>query len=63
MEKWEETIIQDTLKNSPGLLQSLKSAHEKENKALLKVSIEHLAGRAGMRVEYIEKHIEEIINL
>lgn len=63
MQEWEKTIIRDTFKKSPGLQQSLKAAHDKQNAELLKIGKEHLAARAGMRIEYIEEHIEEIINL
>jgi len=62
MEEWEKQLIKDGFKISPMLQESLKNAYESKNKELLKVGIEHLAIRAGMRIEFIQNNIEEIIN-
>ena len=63
MEEWEKCLIRDGFDRSPMLKETLIGNYESSNKEMLKICIETLAARAGMRQSFIEEHIEEIVKL
>jgi len=63
MQDWEKLLINDAFDKSPMLRESLKSAHENKRIDLLRIAIEILAIRSGLREDFIKRNIEEIIKM